>query len=54
MPRRQAAWTRLAAELDRARLAAMTTEIGLDAAIGAAADVLAGKVRGRLVVDVNR
>ena len=54
MPRRQAAWARLAADLDRTRLAAMTTEIGLDAAIAAAADVLAGKVRGRLVVDVNR
>jgi len=54
MPRRQAAWTALAAELDRGRLSAMTTEIALSDAIGKASDVLAGKVRGRLVVDVNR
>ena len=54
MPRRQAAWTALAAELDRSRLAAMTTEIALADAIGKAPEVLAGKVRGRLVVDVNR
>jgi acrylyl-CoA reductase (NADPH) len=54
MPRRQAAWAALAAELDRARLAAMTTEIALADAIARAPEVLAGKVRGRLVVDVNR
>jgi hypothetical protein len=32
----------------------MTTEIALADAIGKAPEVLAGKVRGRLVVDVNR
>ena len=50
---REEAWARLAAELDRARLAAMTTPIGLGQAIDRAPEVLAGKVRGRLVVDVN-
>jgi acrylyl-CoA reductase (NADPH) len=52
--RRLAAWQRLAAELDPALLDTIATEIGLDAAIGAAADLIAGKVRGRIVVDVNR
>ncbi|MGN6702043.1 MAG: acrylyl-CoA reductase (NADPH) [Burkholderiaceae bacterium] len=54
LARREAAWARLAAELDEAALTPVITEIGLAEAIPAAADVLAGKVRGRLVVDVNR
>lgn len=53
MARRREAWSRLAAELDRAVLARMTQTIGLADAIGAAHDVLAGRVRGRLRVDVN-
>ncbi|MDB5808355.1 MAG: alcohol dehydrogenase [Betaproteobacteria bacterium] len=48
------AWQRLARDLDPAKLDSMTNEITLDAAPGAAADIVAGKVRGRLVVDVNR
>lgn len=51
---RNEAWSRLAASLDLARLAAMTTEIPLADALKVAPDILAGKVRGRLVVDVNR
>lgn len=54
MPDRQEAWQRLAQTLDLGRLETMTTEIGLGEAIARGADVLAGKVRGRLVVDVNR
>jgi acrylyl-CoA reductase (NADPH) len=54
MARRQQAWTHLAAELDRAKLAAMTRTIGLADAPQAAVDILAGQVRGRLVVDVDR
>lgn len=50
---RQAAWQRLASDLDPGHLAAMTTTIGLDDVIGAASDVLAGKVRGRLVVEMK-
>jgi acrylyl-CoA reductase (NADPH) len=48
------AWERLATDLDPAKLDAMAREIGLADAIPAADDILAGRVRGRLVVDVNR
>lgn len=51
---RMAAWQRLAQDLDRDRLDAMTREIALADAIAAAGDLLDGRVRGRLVVDVNR
>ena len=54
LPERRAAWARLATGLDAARLDAMTTEIGLADAIPAATEILAGRVRGRLVVDVAR
>ena len=52
-PPRLAAWNRLAKELDPALLDVIATDIGLVDAIGVAADLLAGKVRGRVVVDVN-
>jgi acrylyl-CoA reductase (NADPH) len=54
MPLRREAWSRLARDLDPKKLEAMSREIGLGEAIPAAAEVLAGKVRGRLVVDVRR
>jgi acrylyl-CoA reductase (NADPH) len=54
MALRREAWQRLARDLDPARLAAMTREIGLAEAIPVAADLLAGKVRGRVVVDPTR
>ncbi len=50
---RREAWTRLARDLDPARLESLAQAIGLEQSLGAAADLLAGKVRGRLVVDVN-
>ncbi len=50
---RETAWSRLARDLDLAKLDAMTREIALAAAIPAADEILAGKVRGRLVVNVN-
>jgi acrylyl-CoA reductase (NADPH) len=53
MPRRLAAWHRLAADLDRSKLDAVTTEVGLAKSIEVAASILAGKIRGRVVVDVN-
>ncbi|MEW5890536.1 MAG: MDR family oxidoreductase [Pseudomonadota bacterium] len=53
-PERLEAWQRLARELDPARLDAITAEIALGEAIAKAPDLLAGKVRGRIVVDVNR
>jgi acrylyl-CoA reductase (NADPH) len=53
-PLRLEAWARLARDLDPAKLEVITHEIALAEAIPAAADILAGRVRGRLVVDVNR
>lgn len=52
--RRELAWVRLASDLDTALLDSMTREIGLAEAMPAAQDIVAGKVRGRLVVDVDR
>jgi acrylyl-CoA reductase (NADPH) len=46
------AWERLARELDFGKLAAMTTTVPLDQVLEAARDIVAGKVRGRLVVQV--
>ena len=54
MALRREAWQRLARDLDTARLAAMTREIPLAEAIPVAADLLAGRVRGRVVVDPTR
>lgn len=48
------AWTRLGRDLDIAKLDLITHEITLAEAIPAAADLLAGRIRGRVVVDVNR
>ncbi|MCY7316233.1 MAG: oxidoreductase [Rubrivivax sp.] len=53
MALRREAWARLAAELDLAKLEALTQEIPLAAALQAGSDILAGRVRGRLVVNVN-
>jgi acrylyl-CoA reductase (NADPH) len=52
MDRRREAWKRLAADLDHKKLGAITTEIGLDRVIETAPSILAGKVRGRIVVRV--
>lgn len=52
---RMAAWERLARDLDKDLLALIGSQtIGLAEAIQAAADLIDGKVRGRVVVDVNR
>lgn len=48
------AWERLARDLDVAKLDLITHEITLAEAIPTAATLLAGGVRGRVVVDVNR
>jgi acrylyl-CoA reductase (NADPH) len=47
------AWSRLARDLDRQKLAAMSRTIKLDEVIAAGQDILAGKVRGRLVVEMG-
>ena len=51
---REGAWRRLADDLDRTRLASMVKEISLADALDVGPDVLAGKIRGRLLVNVNR
>jgi acrylyl-CoA reductase (NADPH) len=50
---RRAAWARLEVDLDQAKLAEITSEIGLDQAIPAAQDIVDGRVRGRIVVKIG-
>jgi len=52
-PRRAAAWQRLARDVPRAALAAMTSHRPLSAIDALAEAILAGQVRGRVVVDVH-
>jgi acrylyl-CoA reductase (NADPH) len=53
LARRMECWARLARDLDRAKLAVLTTHVKLDDVPRIAADIVAGKVRGRVVVDVR-
>ncbi len=50
---RKQAWTRLASDLDRAKLAEITHEINLDEVIAAGPRILGGQVRGRIVVKIS-
>lgn len=52
-PDRVEAWSRLARDLDLAKLAAMTSTATLSDLPRLAPEILDGKVRGRVVVDVN-
>ena len=52
LPRREEAWQRLARDLDAALLERITEEIALADALPRAAELMAGRVRGRLVVRV--
>jgi acrylyl-CoA reductase (NADPH) len=52
LPLRKLAWERLARDLDRAKLSEITHEISLDEVIGLGAQILAGQVRGRVVVKI--
>lgn len=47
------AWQRLAKDLDMSKLEAISQQVGLSEALPLAEKLLKGKVRGRLVVDVN-
>jgi acrylyl-CoA reductase (NADPH) len=49
---RKIAWSRLASDLDPGKLAEITQEISLDGVIEAGARILAGQVRGRIVVKI--
>lgn len=51
---REKAWARLARDLDSAKLDQVAKVIGLEQTLSAAEDIIAGKIRGRVVVDVNR
>lgn len=52
LARRRQAWERLARDLDPAKLEAMVEEVPLARAAEKAADLMAGKVRGRIVVKI--
>ena len=53
LPKRQTVWKRLETDLDRQKLAAMTTEIGLGDVIETAPNIIGGGVRGRIVVNIQ-
>lgn len=53
LARRERAWARLARDLDPALLEAMTEEVPLSAAIERAHALMAGQVRGRIVVRIG-
>jgi acrylyl-CoA reductase (NADPH) len=53
LPRREEAWARLASDLDRGKLATIAHEIGLADVVEAGRDIVAGKVRGRIVVKIG-
>jgi acrylyl-CoA reductase (NADPH) len=52
-PIRLEAWNRLASDLDRGKLEALTSQIDLDGVIDAGAAILEGQVRGRIVVKIG-
>ena len=49
---RKVAWNRLARDFDRGKLSEITHEIGMDQVISMAPQILAGQVRGRVVVKI--
>jgi acrylyl-CoA reductase (NADPH) len=53
LPLRQEAWRRLETDFDRGKIESMTSEIGLSDVIDAGPRILAGEVRGRIVVKVR-
>jgi acrylyl-CoA reductase (NADPH) len=55
MPRpiREEAWARLARDLDHEKLNTMTRTIGFEEIPAAAADIAAGRVRGRILVNIS-
>ena len=53
LERRREAWNRLASDLDRGKLAAMTSEVGLGQVQDFGSAILEGRVRGRIVVKIG-
>ncbi|MGB6119268.1 MAG: MDR family oxidoreductase [Mesorhizobium sp.] len=50
---RMEAWQRIGTDLDLGKLRAMTTTIGFDGIFDAARDIVDGKVRGRIAIDMT-
>jgi len=53
LPLRQQAWHRLETDLDKSKIAAMISEIGLGDVIAAGRRIVEGQVRGRIVVKIG-
>ncbi|MBV9634165.1 MAG: oxidoreductase [Methylobacteriaceae bacterium] len=53
MQRRREAWSRLARDLDKDKLAAITKTVKFDQVIDSARSILDGNVRGRVVVEIG-
>lgn len=51
-PRRRAAWKRISTDLDRKKLAAMTTEVPLGRAVETASTIVRGELRGRYTIKI--
>ncbi|CDX24056.1 putative oxidoreductase, Zn-dependent and NAD(P)-binding [Mesorhizobium sp. ORS 3324] len=51
-PVRLEAWRRIGTDLDLKKLSTLSRSIGFDGIIGAARDIIDGKIRGRVVVDM--
>jgi acrylyl-CoA reductase (NADPH) len=51
---RQQAWQRLATDLDQEKLASTVSEVGLGDVTTVVGEMLAGRIRGRTLVDVSR
>jgi acrylyl-CoA reductase (NADPH) len=54
MAKRERAWALLAENLSPDLLDSMTQVVGLSGALEVAPQILAGQIKGRVVVDVNR
>ncbi len=52
--KRMAAWNRIVTDLDLGKLQSLTTEIGFGDIIPAATDIVDGKIRGRVVIDMKK
>jgi len=52
--KRVEAWNRLASDLDLAKLESLTSEIGFDDIVQTATNIVEGKIRGRVIVDMTR
>ena len=53
LPQRQDAWNRISSDLDKDKLARLTSTIGFDDIIKTAADIVDSKICGRVVVDMS-